>query len=51
MQGCREKCLESGMNDYIINPVTPAALSELLEKWLARLDTANKFDEFLGYEK
>ncbi len=36
MQGDRERCLAAGMNDYISKPVAPAALSELLEKWLAR---------------
>jgi len=38
MQGDREKCLAAGMDDYIAKPVTPAGLSVLIEKWLAKLD-------------
>ncbi|MCP4723597.1 MAG: response regulator [bacterium] len=34
MQGDREKCLEKGMDDYISKPISPQALSEVLEKWL-----------------
>jgi len=36
MKGDREKCLESGMNDYISKPVAPQALAEALEKWLPK---------------
>lgn len=35
MQGDREKCLESGMNDYLPKPISPYELGEMLEKWLA----------------
>jgi len=38
MQGDRELCLEAGMNDYIIKPVSPQVLAEVLEKWLPRND-------------
>ena len=41
MQGDREQCIEAGMDDYLAKPVTPPALIEMLEKWLARLDEAN----------
>jgi CheY-like chemotaxis protein/HPt (histidine-containing phosphotransfer) domain-containing protein len=34
MQGDRERCLESGMNDYIAKPVSPQKLAETLAKWL-----------------
>ena len=34
MQGDREKCLQSGMNDYISKPVSPLTLAEVLERWL-----------------
>ncbi len=36
MAGDREKCLEAGMNDYISKPVTPQALTGVLEKWLSK---------------
>jgi PAS domain S-box-containing protein len=38
MQGDREKCLAAGMNDYIAKPVTFQALSQLLNRWLRRMD-------------
>jgi PAS domain S-box-containing protein len=38
MPGDRQTCFDAGMDDYIAKPVTPAALSALLEKWLAKLD-------------
>ncbi len=36
MQGDREMCLESGMDDYISKPVPPRALADMLAKWLPR---------------
>lgn len=36
MQGEAERCLESGMDDYLAKPVDLAALKQLLEKWLPR---------------
>ncbi len=35
MKEDREKCLKSGMNDYLSKPVKPQALSDMLEKWMA----------------
>lgn len=34
MKEDREKCLKSGMNDYLSKPVKPQALSDMLEKWI-----------------
>jgi PAS domain S-box-containing protein len=36
MAGDREKCLESGMNDYIPKPVSAQALMQMLARWLPR---------------
>ncbi len=33
MDGDREKCLQSGMNDYISKPVNFEELMQMLHKW------------------
>jgi signal transduction histidine kinase/DNA-binding response OmpR family regulator len=33
MNGDRERCLESGMDDYVSKPIKPAQLLEMLGKW------------------
>ena len=33
MQGDRDKCIQSGMNDYISKPVELNVLLNMLEKW------------------
>lgn len=37
MKGDRELCLKAGMDDYVAKPVTPEALSFVLEKWIGRI--------------
>ncbi|RIB01815.1 hypothetical protein C2G38_948383 [Gigaspora rosea] len=34
VQGTKEQCLESGMNDYLTKPLKIAKLKEMLEQWL-----------------
>jgi CheY-like chemotaxis protein len=34
MQGDREACLRSGMNDYVSKPVSGAVLAEVLARWV-----------------
>jgi CheY-like chemotaxis protein len=33
MAGCREQCLEAGMDDFITKPVAMEALFESLQRW------------------
>jgi signal transduction histidine kinase/CheY-like chemotaxis protein/ligand-binding sensor domain-containing protein len=35
LQGDLERCLESGMDDYMSKPVTPGVFREMLERWAA----------------
>lgn len=35
MTGDKERCLASGMNDYLAKPVDPSALLAMLERWLS----------------
>ncbi|MCP4291352.1 MAG: response regulator [bacterium] len=35
MKGDREKCLETGMNDYLAKPVTADSVAEMISLWLA----------------
>ena len=42
MDGDREKCLASGMDDYVAKPVSPGALAHVLETWLSKIDVAKR---------
>lgn len=39
MQKDRDKCLASGMDDYISKPVNPERLCEILKKWIPEQET------------
>lgn len=47
MEGDREMCLEAGMDDYLPKPVTPASLTELLERWFDEVERSRS-DELAG---
>ena len=34
MKGDREKCIQSGMNDYISKPIKREVVFEVIEKWV-----------------
>ncbi len=40
MEGCRENCLASGMDDYIAKPVRPEHLIDALRRWIPDAVTA-----------
>ncbi|MCX7303818.1 MAG: PAS domain-containing protein [Hyphomicrobiales bacterium] len=35
LKGDRERCLEAGMDDYLSKPISPKALMDKLERWIA----------------
>ena len=41
IKGDREKCLESGMDDYTSIPISPRDLAAVIEKWLDRKKSAS----------
>jgi signal transduction histidine kinase/CheY-like chemotaxis protein/HPt (histidine-containing phosphotransfer) domain-containing protein len=36
MKGDRERCLEAGMDDHLTKPISPQALADAVERWLAK---------------
>ena len=40
MRSDRDKCIAAGMDDYLAKPLSPALVSQVIEKWLAKADTA-----------
>jgi two-component system sensor histidine kinase/response regulator len=41
MKGDRERCLDSGMDDYLAKPVEPKTLREIVDSWGSRSRTGN----------
>ncbi|MCB2049314.1 MAG: response regulator, partial [Novosphingobium sp.] len=35
LKGDRDKCIDAGMDDYLTKPVSPASLTEKVERWIA----------------
>jgi two-component system sensor histidine kinase/response regulator len=40
IQGDRERCLDSGMDDYLCKPVNPRELCDMIEKWIKEPETS-----------
>lgn len=51
MQGDREHCLEAGMNDYVVKPVSPEALAEVLTRWLPVKPLVGQYEKPLGHQE
>ena len=47
MQGDRERCIQSGMNDFIAKPVKRRELAEMLTRWLDLTKNNNLPPEFV----
>ena len=47
MPGDRERCLESGMDDYVSKPLEPKVLFNVLNRWIPNLDLAENSSEAL----
>ncbi|MCK6544480.1 response regulator [Myxococcota bacterium] len=39
LEGARERCLASGMNEYLSKPISVAAMHEAIERWMTRIPT------------
>ncbi|MFC3030999.1 two-component regulator propeller domain-containing protein [Pseudoalteromonas fenneropenaei] len=40
MQGDKQKCLDTGMNDYITKPIEPEKVQQKLAQWLTKINPA-----------
>lgn len=50
MKGDKERCLETGMNDYIAKPVSLQSMMQLLEKWQNILENETNWDSMSAKE-
>ncbi|MCP4374657.1 MAG: response regulator [bacterium] len=50
MQGDREKCLDSGMDDYITKPISPEKLAEAIERNLPARNTEQEHENICKSE-
>ncbi|MCA1743442.1 MAG: response regulator [Desulfovibrionales bacterium] len=48
MKGDREKCIDAGMDDYLVKPIQPAILSEKISKWLKNEQLDNNSSQING---
>lgn len=51
IQGDREKCLESGMNNYLAKPVRAQTLKSLLESYLSKGEEEREIPDLVGEAK
>jgi len=51
MKGDRERCLETGMDDYISKPIEPQELFNIIEKWIRSCDGKTRISGYKEYKK
>jgi len=51
MKGDRERCLQTGMDDYISKPIEPQELFNIIEKWTRSGDSKTRISKYKEYKK